>query len=163
MRLHLATLNGLGFEWMRARYGEAQICGQATSHTRDDMFAADEGGLSEDCKLSLAKFIDSITNNRSRRLVHNYVKLLDGVEHQAQLRPFGDVVERELRLGLKRMCVPLPSVHWSLWMGGAYSATSMHKDYQDFSLLHVIEGAKRLVLIDPTHDYPCTELPRHSV
>merc|ERR1711943_100308 len=58
----------------------------------------------------------------------------------------------------------MPStVHWSLWIGGKGSTTSMHVDSgNDFNALFVLRGAKRVVLVDPAFSYPC-ERPASQV
>ena len=108
------------------------------------------------------EFIDSIRFGEEEDF--DYVKMLDANPAMHQLRAFGRLIETEMREALLAERVAMPStVHWSLWIGGKGSTTSMHVDSSnDFNALFVLRGAKRVVLVDPAFSYPC-ERPASQV
>ena len=151
MRLPVPFTNSLGWAALRRRFGGLLVPVQATSQTRDDVTIAEDTTY-------LDRFIDAVTARQE--LPFSYVKLLDDDPTMARMDGIGSVVTAELTAALSRERVPYtPPLHWSLWMGANSSTTSMHWDYQAFSLIHVVEGLKRFVLIDPAFKFACTEQP----
>ena len=154
----LLQTNRLTLAELKRRFGTVTVMAQQSSRTDDDMVWGRFGGLTE-VDVRLGAFISSILDGDT--LSQNYVKLVDDNPLQRPLDGAGSIVEAELRAALaRRGVVHARSLHWSLWAGANGSVTSMHKDYQRFTLLHVVDGGKRVVLIDPAFEFPCVEQPR---
>lgn len=156
----LRQTSRLNFDGLERHAGGTLVWAQASSRTRDDMQWGKFGGLPER-RMPLSEFVNSIVRGGSARPRHDYVKMLDDQPSQKALDGAGERVQAELAAALERQKVwhTCPMCHWSLWVGANGSVTSMHWDYQRFSLLHVVEGRKRIVLIDPAFEFSCDPQP----
>lgn len=155
MVLPLPLTNRLGWAELRRLFGGLIVPVQTSSLTEDDVSTLHEEPQ------ELRTFIDNVVAGQVPR--HSYCKLLDDDPAQEPMDEVGRAVTQELTHALRQRGVSYaPFLHWSLWLGANSSSTSMHWDYQSFSLIHVVEGAKRFVLIDPAFHFDCTEQPRHE-
>ena len=153
------SLHNYGFGWIRKHHGHITVWAASSSRLREDQSDATHGGLPE-VDMSMAQFLDSISSGA--RPQYDYVKMLDnsvmagGIYYSLDV--LGQVVEKELRAALTRKGVWYPdALSWSLWIGAKGSTTAMHVDDHHFNMLYVVRGLKRLVLIDHTHPYLCSE------
>ena len=152
-------MSAVDAEWLLSRFGRVEIFAQGSSRIQEDTTATEEGGLPEK-RFTLARFLRStfLSNTHSP---WNYVKLVARNADKRHFEKLGQMALTELSRALRAQSVAFPrAVTWSLWLGAQGSTTAMHIDYQQFNVLFVVSGAKRLVLIDPSHQYPCRQKPR---
>jgi hypothetical protein len=152
---HLDTqLRHIDFDWLVEHFGDARVYAQASSRLDEDTTDASEDGLPEK-PMKMRMFVNSLRGAAYPR--YDYVKLLDDNWLMRPLRSLGVLVEKEIRDALTRRHLHLSgNVHWSLWVGAQGSVTSMHFDDQEFNCLLVLQGRKRVVLIDRAFVYDCT-------
>ena len=156
------SLHSYDFEWLRRHHGEHTVYAASSSRLQEDQTDAGRGGLPE-APMRFAGFLDAIRTGA--RPTHDYVKMLDrtvlmGVDgvYAESFRVLGHIIETELRAALVQAGIWHPqSLSWSLWIGAKGSATAMHVDDHAFNVLYVVRGLKRLVLVDDTHPFECTE------
>ena len=106
----------------------------------------------------LQKHVQELQRDWEQSL-RNYLKLVDPYNHLKhdsgpidelnELMPFGESIENALLASLRELGVAAPrNASFSLWLGCRGSTTAMHVDDQPFNLLVVLQGAKRLVVVD---------------
>jgi quercetin dioxygenase-like cupin family protein len=167
LRPNCPTLSTIGFEHLSSRYGDHMVFAAKSSRLRDDTTDEDQGGMPES-ELPMAQFVQSIVGGGSRP-THDYVKMTDENTRSSGLyglnfHGIGVLALRELAAELRTThSFQLPSnLTWSLWAGARGSTTALHVDDVAFNVLYVLEGAKRVLLIDPDKvrgRYAC-EVPR---
>ena len=156
------SLQHYGFEWLRQHHGLDVVWAASSSRLLEDQTDSDNGGLSE-VDMPFASFLDSIVGGKKPR--HDYVKMLDRTVQRGSdgvyaesFRVLGQLILGELRAALLKAGIWHPQdLSWSLWIGAKGSATAMHVDDHSFNMLYVVSGLKRLVLIDDSHPFECTE------
>lgn len=65
-RLETDGLRGVGFGWLRRRYGGAEVYAQQSSRTAEDTTNSDDGGLPEQ-EMRLSAFVDAISSGEVTR------------------------------------------------------------------------------------------------
>ena len=148
------VLSKVTFRHLRDRYGTHEVYASRSSKFREDVASMEQGGLPE-MPVSMGTFIDSILLGGATP-THDYVKMTDGNTWERGL--YGINFHGIGALALHELAPQLQAGHgfklpanltWSLWVGARGSTTAMHVDDVSFNVLYVLEGAKRVLLIDP--------------
>ena len=150
-----SALSYITSHWLKERYGHLYVHAAESSRVREDMTNAEDGGLGER-KMLLRTFLDGFEENRHETYPFNYVKVVDPEYSEAFANPkeinlLGEVIRSALLRELlsRGILPPAQGTTYSLWLGHKGSTTAMHVDDQSFNALLVLQGAKRVVVVEP--------------
>ena len=153
--------SSMGWTSLRKQYGDVVFAPMIGNVNYGASVTEDMTDELECEETTLRKFIDSVRFKQSPKC--NYLKWNDDNEDMRSLDLAGGTIEATLSKALAKKGIRIPKVvHWSLWIGGKGSVTAQHTDYQTFNMLHIVSGAKRIVLHHSRFPFPCTEQPKQN-